>query len=226
MKSILQIIFCNLLHALPEKAHLLLRLSHHLPVRFDSSDLYPLFQKMSSTIYCLLPRPSQPRPYIKSPHLFPSSLPISRLTIDHPPPSVYHHLCPFTMSNDRLPSVALGAATSRTPDHRISLLLTIHSATPTVHLRGGFLLERLLRKVRHHLGRSILPGHPPAYSGYLSSRAIHRKTGHVALFGGLHPTLRIVLRCPPLEYPGLRSRPPLRKCAVGQKSLDFPGSLA
>jgi hypothetical protein len=232
MKPTLQIICCNLIHALPERAHLLLRLNHHgPPVRFESLGLYPLSQKVSSIICYLLARPSQMRPYTKSPRSLPSSLPVSCLAIDQPPLSVYHHqstklaLWPFTMSNAPLLTVALGVAILRTPDHRINLHLRIHSVIPISRLRGGYLSKRLLRKVRRRRGRTVLPAHLLACLGYPSSRAIHRQTGHVALFDGLHLTPRIMLRCPCLDHPGLQARPLPRKCAVGQKSLNLRESL-
>ena len=160
-------------------------LNHY--VRFGSSDLYLLYQRVSSITYCQLQRRPQPHPSTKFLHSLVFSLPMNCLTVSLPPPSINH--CPSSKavqwssnkSNDLLSGV-LGEATSRIRDHRANWALTLHCMTPIAHLRGGFLSVKPLHRVRRHLGKTVLPVHLLAYSDGQSSRAIHRKTGHAAPF--------------------------------------------
>jgi hypothetical protein len=146
---------------------------------------------MSSIIYCQLQKLPQPRPWIKFLPSLPLSLPINRLAINRPPLGITHRpsntmaLWPSTVSKGRPQSVVLGAAISRIPSHRTSLVFTVHSMTPIARLRGGYLLETLSRRVRHRLGRTIFRAHLLPYSDVLSSRVVHRKTGHAAPFDDL-----------------------------------------
>lgn len=174
----------RLIHLLPRQRDIVSWSSHH--VRFGNSGLFPLSQRMSSIIYCQLQKLSQPRPWIKFLPSLPFPLPINRLAINRPPLSITHRpsntmaLWLSTVSKGRLQSVVLGEAISRIPSRRTSLVFTVHSMTPIARLRGGYLLETLSRRVRHRLGRTLLP-----YSDVLSSRVVHRKTGHAAPFDDL-----------------------------------------
>lgn len=197
-------------------------LDHH--VRFESSGLYLLYQRVSSITYCQRQKQPQPHPSTKFLHSLPFSLPINCLMVSHPPPSINH--CPSSKAvqwsskfNDLLNGV-LGEATSRIPDHRENWALTIRCMIPIAHRRGGYLSVKLLPRVRRHLGKTVLPVHLLAYSDGQSSRATHRKTVRAALFND-PLTYAITLLWHTLGYPNSRPQPHLGRCDVDQKSRNF-----